>query len=393
MFRLNPSMEDLPSHIMIDILSRLPVKTIIHCKCVCTNWRNLVLDSHFANIHLSRSPAGLMIHHQSEGISRTGNNNTPGVLRLVEIKDEVDHQRLHHDPVMSLDLNLAPVLQNAKLLQVGSVNGLICLWEFGPKVDNTYISNPITREYIILPRQKYYREGYAIIVYGFGVGLQTKEYKVVRTFQGDIPPNPLQTSRPSLLEAEVYTLGTGQWRSLGHVPYWLKGFDGPFLNGNAHWSVVDKDAPEKLCTFDIDKETFQLFPSPPYEAIDGQMHFQSLAVLKGCLCQSDTCYDSQFTVWVMKEYGVKKSWHKELVIKQSISPDLDWMMWEPVYLVEGLKDGSILMVYYEDLLLKYCTQMKTIEKIEIFDRYLWGKAYRPSFLRLKSFESERAHVF
>ncbi|KAJ0792168.1 hypothetical protein HanOQP8_Chr01g0014331 [Helianthus annuus] len=115
---------------------------------------------------------------------------------------------------------------------------------------------------MILPRQKYYRQGYAIIVYGFGVGLQTKEYKVIRTFQGDIPPNQYGTSRPSLLEAEVYTLGTGQWRSLGHVPYWLSGWDGPFLYGKAHWIVIDEDAPEKLCAFDFDKETFQLFPSP-----------------------------------------------------------------------------------------------------------------------------------
>lgn len=31
-----------------------------------------------------------------------------------------------------------------------------------------------------------------------------------------------------------------------------------------------------------------------------------------------------------------------------ISPDLDWIMWEPMYLLEGLKDGTILMVYHQD---------------------------------------------
>ncbi|KAM0001057.1 putative F-box domain-containing protein [Helianthus debilis subsp. tardiflorus] len=384
-------MEDLSSNIMVDIFSRLPVKTIIHCRCVCKNWRNIVSESHFADIHLSRSPAGLMIWHQSEQLM-TGYCK-PGVLKWVEISD--DHHRLLHDPVMSLDLSLAPVFQNVKIQQVGSVNGLLCLWKFGPEGDNTFICNPITREYMILPRQKYYREGYAIIVYGFGVGLQTKEYKVIRTFQGDIPPNQYGSrSRPSLLEAEVYTLGTGQW-SLGHVPYWLIGWDGPFLYGKAHWMVIDQDAgPEKLCTFDFDKETFQLFPSPPSEAIeDSSIHFQSLAVLNGCLSQSDTYYESQFTIWVMKEYGIKTSWHKEVVIKQSMSPDLDWLMWEPMYLVEGLNDGSILMVYYEDWLLKYCPQKKTVEKVGIFDRYFKGMAYRPSFLKLHSFESERVHFF
>ncbi|KAK9074103.1 hypothetical protein SSX86_006700 [Deinandra increscens subsp. villosa] len=398
-------MEELPSHIMVDILSRLPVKTIVHCNCVCKSWRNLVSDPHFANIHLSRSPAGLIIHHMKD--LRPGLDK-PGVLRWVEIKYELDHQRLHHDPVMSLDLGLAPILRDAKLLQVGSVNGLICLWEFGPNIDNTYICNPITREYLSLPRQKYYKDGHASIAYGFGVGLQTKEYKVIRTFQECIPPKPCEASEKRVREAEVYTLGMGQWRSLGHVPYWLSGQRGQFLNGNAHWFVSDEDSPEKLCSFNIEKETFQLFPSPSCDTIDdGEIAFQSLVVLKGCLCQADTSYDEEITIWVMKEYGVKKSWHKEVVIKKRgglmwesaylledlITPFTEWRLWDPVYPIQGLNDGSILMVYYGHVILKYCSETKTIEKIEMFERYLSGIAYRPSFVKLGRFESERVQVF
>ncbi|KAK9074102.1 hypothetical protein SSX86_006699 [Deinandra increscens subsp. villosa] len=409
-------MEELPSHIMVDILSRLPVKTIVHCNCVCKSWRDLVSDSHFADIHLLRSPAGLMIHHMKD--MRHG-LDIPGVLRWVEIKDELDHQRLHHDPVMNLDLGLAPVLRDAKLLQVGSVNGLMCFWEFGPNSDNTYICNPITREYLSLPRKKYYKDGHAngVIIYGFGVGLQTKEYKVIRTFRGRIPPKPCETSRQSLglqnlvQEAEVYTIGTGQWRSLGHVPYCLSGQHGPFLNGNAHWFLLDKDSREKLFTFNFDKETFQLFPSPPCDAMDDEeIDCQSLSVLKGCLCQCDTYYAEEFRFWVMKEYGVKKSWHKVVVIATSVNRGPDWELWDPVYPpeglnspvrlnwdpvypVEGLNDGSILMVYYGQLLFKCCLETKTIETTELFERYFNAIAYRPSFLRLERFESERAQVF
>lgn len=383
-------MEDLPVHVMIDILSRLPVKTIIHCKFVCKKWLNLISDSYFANLHLSRSPASLMLHHNPDNGMRAPRK--VGILKWVEVKDELDHHHLHHDPVMTFDLDLAPIFQHSQILPVGSVNGLICLWQYGPKSDNTYICNPITREYMILPRQQYYREGYAMIIYCFGVGSLTQEYKVIRIFQGDIPPDPTSSSRPSIVEAEVYTLGTCQWRSLGHVPYLLNGWSGPFLNGNAHWIVLDRDSPEELCTFDFDKETFELFPSPPVEIIEeSQMHFQSLAVLKGCLCQSDT-FESQFTIWVMKEYGIKESWHREVIIKESISPDLDWVMWEPVYLTEGLKDGTILMIYYEDKLLAYSPKTRTIEDTKIFNRYFTGMGYRPSFLKLQKFESESVYV-
>ncbi|GJZ61026.1 F-box associated domain containing protein [Tanacetum coccineum] len=316
------------------------------------------------------------------------NYHRPGILKCVEIEDEPDHHHFHHDPIMCLDLDLATIFQESQILQVGSVNGLICLWQNAYKNDNTYICNPITREYMILPRQQFYRQSQAIIVYGFGVGLNTKEYKVVRTFQGNIPADPTSVSRPSLLVAEVYTLGTGQWRGLGHVPYWLNGFDGPFLNGHAHWIVLDKDSPEKLCAFDFDSETFKLFPSPPCEAIvESGIHFNSLGVLNGCLSQSDT-FNSQFTIWVMKEYGIKKSWHREVVIKQSISPDL-----EPMYLLEGLKDGTILMVYYTDTLLAYCPRKKTVEDTKIFDRYLTAMTYCPSFVKLQNFGSENVHVF
>jgi F-box interacting protein len=336
-------MEDLPGNVIADILLTLPVKTIIHCKCVCKNWYGYVSESYFVNLHLSRSPAGVMIHHNCQPVSfRDSRVDEPGVLKWLEIEREGDDTRLHHDPVTSVDLNLEPTFHNTSLLQVGSVNGLVCLWQYFNYHDNTYICNPITREYMILSRQRYYREEqYATIVYGFGVGLLTKEYKVIRIFQTDLQPY-LTSVRPRLIEAEIYTLGTGQWRSLGHVPYWITEFqNGPFLNGCVHWTFRDEPSPEGFYAFDFDKETFQLFPSPPYEERHGNIRWQSLGVLKGCLCQCDSSA-VKFTIWVMKEYGIKKSWHKEVVIKQSIS--MDWLVREPVTVLEGLEDGTILML-------------------------------------------------
>ncbi|CAI9303939.1 unnamed protein product [Lactuca saligna] len=388
---LDPSMEDLPVYITADILSRLPVKTIIHCKCVCKKWLDLVSDSYFANLHLQRSPSSLMIHHNPE--KEIAIYYRTGILKWLEVEDELHHHHLHHDPVMSLDLNLAPIFQESQIHPVGSVDGLLCLWQFGTENDNTYICNPITREYMILPNQQSHREYFAIVMCCFGVGSLKNEYKVIRIFQGDIPTNPNSSSPPILLEGEIYTIGTGLWRNLSIIPYWISNFNGIFLNGHAHWIVIDQDSPEKLCAFDFDKETFELFPSPPVEIVEeSRIHFYSLAVLKGCLCQSDT-FDSQFTIWVMKEYGIKKSWRKEVIIRQSISPDLDWLMREPVYVIGGLNDGTILMVYDEEKLLEYSPLTRTIDDTEIFHPYFTGIAYRPSFLKLQNFKIERVRVF
>ncbi|KAJ9551825.1 LOW QUALITY PROTEIN: hypothetical protein OSB04_015870 [Centaurea solstitialis] len=372
---IDPSMEDLPAELTIDILSRLPVKTVIHCKCVCKKWRNLVLDSSFVNLHLSRSPTGLLFQQRVSG---------PGILKWVEIEEKVDDHRLHP---MSLDLNMVPVFRNCEISGMGSVDGLICLRQYSRRHDNTFICNPVTREIMTISNPPYYRKDFEIKAYGFGVASSTGEYKVVRTFKWETWDDD-KFQWVNELGAEVYTLGTGQWRRLGRVPYKLYGYDfGVVLNDHCHWIVSrSEDAPEKICAFDLNKETFQFFPAPS-ETTDSS---QSLAVLKGCLCKSDG-NRFPFTIWVMKEYGIKKSWHKEVVITEEALNSIRAFRYYkyPIYLIGFLKDTMFFMG--GDLFAFYPTS-DTIEKIESFEGSRNGLAYRSSFLKLQNFESETVHI-
>lgn len=54
------SVLDLPS-IAIDIVSRLPIRTIFQCRCVPKSWRNLVLDPYFSVKYLMRPPATSLV--------------------------------------------------------------------------------------------------------------------------------------------------------------------------------------------------------------------------------------------------------------------------------------------------------------------------------------------
>ncbi|KAJ9552394.1 hypothetical protein OSB04_016439 [Centaurea solstitialis] len=364
-------MEDLPTELTIDILLRLPVSTIIHCKRVCKKWRNLVSDSFFVNLHLS---TGLVVH-------RCKHYEDPGILEWVEI---ADRHRLHHDPFRTLDLNLVPILENSKVNRMVSVNGLICLWRISPilKFDDVYICNPVTREMIILPRQqqKYKQSGFLPpAFYGIGVSSLTGEYKVVKLSH---PGVSLET-----VETDVYTLGTRQWRNLGQVPYPIHATSGPFLNDHFHWVISDnrRDATERICSFDLNKETFQLFPSHSSRE-ENDCYIQCLAVLKGCLC---ICYgyESQLTIWVMKEYGIRNSWHKEVVITYAIIRGLKWPCSVPISVTEDLKDGSILLISAGKMWAFY-PRSGTIEEIGMLSCYHNVISYRPSFLRLEKFESE-----
>ncbi|KAJ9551644.1 hypothetical protein OSB04_015689 [Centaurea solstitialis] len=366
-------MENLPSEVMDDILSRLPVKTIIHCKCVCKKWHNLVKRSYFINLHFSRSPAGFMALHDEE----IPDGDTSGMLKWVEIEDGLEHHFLHHDPVLNFDLNgyLPTPILGTEFLPLGSVNGLICIWHRG--AGNIHICNPITREYLTLPRQPNYKN--VLVVYKFGLNPLTGEYKVLRIFQEGQPGGHFS----HLLQAEVYTIGTSGWRSIDNVPYQFGGLYSVFLNGYFHWKVYDLDAPpESILTFDLDKETFQIFPSPCSEPFAEL--FSNLGVFKGCLCKSYT-KDSQFTIWVMKQHAIKESWHKELVITQAIFVGLNRGR---IFVFGGLQDGTVLVVL-DNKLVAYCPKSKTFDDLAILGRWSIVLTHHPSLIKLLDIDSER----
>ncbi|KAL1547632.1 putative F-box protein [Salvia divinorum] len=60
---------DLPQELTIEILSRLPVRTIIKSKCVCKSWRGLVESPLFASVH-SRQAALSYAHLHAIEFSR-----------------------------------------------------------------------------------------------------------------------------------------------------------------------------------------------------------------------------------------------------------------------------------------------------------------------------------
>jgi hypothetical protein len=47
---------DLPFPIITDILIRLPIKSVLICKCVCKTWNTMISDRHFPNLYFELSP-------------------------------------------------------------------------------------------------------------------------------------------------------------------------------------------------------------------------------------------------------------------------------------------------------------------------------------------------
>ncbi|KAF7831465.1 F-box protein interaction domain protein [Senna tora] len=69
---LSPSFVDLPSPITTNILLRLPIKSVLICKCVCKSWHTIISDPHFAKLHFKDAPADVMIRtNDPKRVSRT----------------------------------------------------------------------------------------------------------------------------------------------------------------------------------------------------------------------------------------------------------------------------------------------------------------------------------
>lgn len=94
-------------------------------------------------------------------------------------------------------------LQNYECDLVNSCNGLVCL--SGVQEGSIYVCNPVLGEYITIPVPDDYGRYNKSFALGFNV--RTNEFKVLHTFK----------VLPYLLEAEIYTLGTGSWRSIGNA--------------------------------------------------------------------------------------------------------------------------------------------------------------------------------
>ncbi|PHU02181.1 hypothetical protein BC332_27432 [Capsicum chinense] len=293
---------DLPSVAMLEILSRLSIKSIFRCKTVCKLWyRLLTSDPLFVNMYhtrLSNFPSILLLINGS-------------VQLLVELKADDSHP-LHRAIVLSPEFHLPP-LEHMSL--IGSCNGFICLLNnYYTKNHSVYINNPLLGEYFKVKLPEWERN-VCHVAYGFCFRKAFGQYKilrlVIRKFRWDLP---------KVAELEVYTVGVDKkWRNVGEVPcpdHLWESFDNVNVNGVVHWL----ENCTSIYSFNIGTEEVKPLPTPP--GLKTASWYLTLAELGNCLCLSDNSHSQYVDIWRMKEYGVTESWTKYCILKDSIQLDI-----------------------------------------------------------------------
>ncbi|KAK9284699.1 hypothetical protein L1049_023875 [Liquidambar formosana] len=367
------SISELPFPILIDILSRVHLKSIFRCRCVCKTWLHLILSPEFAKLHLTRAPSSLLLQLSRYRLSQRKRNDV--FLLDLEAADV-----RHRDAKFRFNPNLNSL--NLRRCQLAdSCNGFLCLADICSG-NPLYILNPLTGDYITLPQVQ---KGFVLCESRFGFCPNTNQYKVVRFV------HTVKAPRPDEWEIEIYTLGTASWRSTG---FSQKSACPPrcdcLLNGSLHWVLYYGGGLESICSFHIGNETFQTLPIPPlFDLCVCGGHKRSirglnLGVFDGYLCICGYDSKTHYGIWVMKEYGVQESWSKLFVIEISVPARNVRLWWADYIPIKFLNDGGLLMLRNGETLVSYSFKERSFEMVRNrIPQFFEAVSHSPSFLSFK----------
>ncbi|XP_060210940.1 F-box protein At3g07870-like [Lycium barbarum] len=168
---------DLPFDIIINIVNRLPFKSVFQFHRVCKSWRSLISTPRIA----------YHINHVSD--------KKYTLMRSID----VSRQRTFKIPID---------LQFPDFMLLPPVNGILCICEpILSHVTYVYLWNPLTHEFKALPKPSVHL-GYVAVSFGFGFVPNSNDYKVVRVLRHERKPD---------YQTEIYSLNRNTWKRISKI--------------------------------------------------------------------------------------------------------------------------------------------------------------------------------
>ncbi|XP_054793006.1 putative F-box protein At5g62060 [Prosopis cineraria] len=288
----------LPDDIIINILKRLPVKSLIRFQCVSKDWKNLIKTPFFIQDHLHHS------NHQNPSLllqpDRPRNSLRDIHVAVLGCKKRV------------LDIQEPPLIDSSLdngLVVVGSCNGLV------------------------LAR---------IVERVFGFSPIDNDYKIMRITVCEL--------HFVVNSVEVYSLNSGSWKKVGFGNLEGVGFgnlSNVTVNGVMFFVGRKDDFNDQVVSFDLTNEVFTLIPMPDlgrayirrltvYENKIGviadsvgkdKSHFIRLRVM-----EEDTCVSGKTWNWTRIHAS------KHCSLPRELNPMTTWrneIVFHPLYQIEN----------------------------------------------------------
>ena len=245
----------LPEDLVIEVLTRLPVKSLMRFKCVCKTWNAFTRNASFIDMHLNRATSNDLNHHHLI------KHFDMKVNRFYLFRNESLGGR-PQNAILSLQLH------GAAFKVLGPCNGILCLHGSSvskKKYFHIILWNPATREYRVLPTSNFGFPPYKLArecYIGYGFDHKTKDYKVVQLL-GFRRRNDRKKDE---VRAKVYSFNADSWRPIRvKLPYFTTRYPGCtlYVNGEIHWSGFCEGDPI-IISFDISSEECRVTPMPVY---------------------------------------------------------------------------------------------------------------------------------
>ncbi|CAK8565808.1 unnamed protein product [Lathyrus sativus] len=395
----------LPDELISEVLSSLPVKSILRFKCVCKSWEFLDSDPFFIEKQLQQSQKrnmhlALILCKNSCTASYYYDRDSSVVPFPLN--------RLLHNPSITITVLPSYRLNYKRCFRViGSINGLLCLFDsyittstpYGSRDRNTSFRlwNPATKKIsqflgnLTHPDSHAYyshedRSNY--LRFAFGYDKSTDTYKVVAYC-----PN----------QVKIFTFGDNVWKNIQCfpiVPFYHVAIvrhtnqrvnEGVYLNGTVNWLAIPnseyfwrkyeaEDIPRidqfVIVSLDLAMETY-LHLLPPSGLVEVPSILPTIAVLRDCLCFSYHIESTHFVIWMMMEFGDQESWTQFLKISyDDLQIDYDSRRYNYDYMMYPLclsEDGETIVLAnsHEEQAFLYNWRDNRVEKTRITNNVLW----------------------
>lgn len=293
-----------------EILSRLPVKTLMRFKTVSRSWNNLIAETRFWKSHLKQS----VIDHNR--------------IKIMNFHD--CHTTLAYDATTGRPVDADEAYHDVCFLAY--CNGLFCI----SIAQDVFLWNPSTKQTRRISNSEIQFPTrsctWASVFFGLGYHSGSDDYKLVRIsmFDGIY----FQT------EVKVYSRNSDTWRRIQDFPYEFPfGCPGVYVNGCLHWIVQmwDDVRHHKVAVLDLADESYGLIPLPKFRCRD--LYFQ-IGSLDEKLVVFYSCNHYTSDIWFLKEHDRAESWTRIKITTDCVGSFEALFYFQPLCV---FKPGKILL--------------------------------------------------
>ncbi|KAM7500477.1 hypothetical protein LguiA_024891 [Lonicera macranthoides] len=310
----------LPADVILELLSRLPVKSLYRFKCVSKEWLDLISSSDpgsVRDLHEKRTKKSLSlmwtwVEKNNKGDDDAGNYFSSSLAAVDMAAEKLEKQ-------LELDVGIYDNT-NFNLRHITCCHGLMCFSPSSQPLPNgdILIWNPCTRELLKLPVSPNSWGYHGDYMIGFGyISAPTNQYKIV-SWSTEVIGHDDTGGEVSSMTCHVYTLrdmggsarsGMGGWRAAGlgtnhHYHCHCIGLDkrNVCVEGVIYWLNWYDHSHLRILAFDLRKEESEIISIPK----EGKT--ADLMELKGSLCFAQITKRGEVVTWTLLTSGNEKQW-------------------------------------------------------------------------------------